>query len=169
MYKALGVVFIFLSLGVYLNKSVEEKRAEILNLKEFYKALTVLKNELKFSMPEMPHLLKKVSEKSSGKISYIFKEMEEKVTAKSDIDFFTAWESVTEGKTLFSKEASCVILNFCQNFGKKTLDIELDNIKKCENDLNELIKEESDKFKKDRKLIYTLGISIGAVIVILGI
>ena len=169
MHITLGIAMIFLSLGVFLFKTVEEKRRELLNLKEFSKALTLLKDELKYSVPELSYLLKVMQKKTSGEISYIFKEMEYKVCHESSVDFFSAWKSATDGKALFSKEVTDEISDFCKDFGKKTVDIELEKIKRCENCLDELIKEESKKFIKDKKLIYTLGISIGAVIVILGI
>ena len=167
MCKALGIVLMFLSSGVFLFKEVEEKKSKLSNLKEFIKALVILKNELKFSVPELSHLLKLMSDKTSGKISYIFKEMKNKVTSESDVDLFSSFKSVTDGRDIFSKEATDVIADFCSGFGKKTIDIEIENIKRCERDLNAIIKEESDKFIKERKLIYTLGISIGMVIVIL--
>ena len=148
MYKALGVVLIFLSLGAFLFKTVEMKKNQLLNLKEFKKALTLLKNELSFTMPEISQLLSTVSKKTSGEISYIFSAISEMLLKDSGTD---------------------EIYNFCKNFGKKTVDIEIENIKQCEKILECLINEESDKFIKDKKLIYTLGVSIGAVIVILGI
>lgn len=169
MYKALGVVLIFLSLGAFLYQTVETKKKQLLNLKEFKKALTLLKNELSFTMPEISHLLSTVSQKTSGEISYVFSRIAEKLIKDTGIDFFTAWESAVGKRILFSKEATDEIFNFCKNFGKKTVDIEIENIKQYEKILECLINEESDKFIKDKKLIYTLGVSIGAVIVILGI
>lgn len=169
MYKALGVVLIFSSLGAFLYKTVETKKTHLLNLKEFKKALTLLKNELSFTMPEIFYLLSMVSEKTSGEISYIFSEMSKILIKDSGIDFFTAWEIAVDKRTLFSKEATDEIFGFCKNFGKKTVDIEIENIKQYEKILEGIINEENDKFIKDKKLIYTLGVSIGAVIVILGI
>lgn len=169
MYKALGGVLIFLSLGVFLYEKVETKKNQLLNLKEFKKALTLLKNELSFTMPEISHLVSTISEKTSGEISYIFSTISKMLIKDSGIDFFTAWESAVGKRMLFSKEATDEIFNFCKNFGKKTVDIETENIKQYEKILECLINEESDKFIKDKKLIYTLGVSIGAVIVILGI
>lgn len=169
MYKALGVVLIFLSLGAFLFKTVETRKNQLLNLKEFKKALTLLKNELSFTMPEISQLLYTISQKTSGEISNIFNTISEILSKDSGVDFFTAWESVVGKRMLFSKEATDEIILFCKNFGKKTVDIEIENIKQCERTLECLINEESDKFIKDKKLIYTLGVSIGAVIVILGI
>ncbi len=169
MYKALGVVLIFLSLGAFLFKTVETKKTHLLNLKEFKKALTLLKNELSFTMPEISHLVSTISQKTSGEISYIFNAISEILIKDSGIDFFTAWETAVGKRMLFSKEATDEIFAFCKNFGKKTVDIEIENIKQYEKILEGIINEENDKFIKDKKLIYTLGVSIGAVIVILGI
>ena len=169
MYKALGIVLIFSSLGFFSYKTVQTKRCCLLNLREFKKALTVLKNELGFSMSEISSLCKKVSDMTSGEVSSVFKSIEKTLNENSSADFFTAWNLQTCKKQLFSKEAMAEITNFCENFGKKTIDIELENIKRCEKNLEQLNEEEREKYIKDRKLIYTFTAAIGTVIVIIGI
>lgn len=169
MYKALGIVLIFLSLGVFSFKTVQTKKQRLFNLKEFKKVLTILKNELRFSMPEISSLCKKVCDMTSGEISYIFKNIANILRENSSTDFFAAWKSQTYENQFFSKEAMGEIVNFCESFGKKTLDIELENIKRCEKNLELLQNEEREKYLKDRKLIYTFTAAIGSVIVILGI
>ena len=169
MYKALGIVLVFLSLGIFSYKTVEKKRQQLINLKEFRRALGFLKNELSFSMPEISVLCKKVSNNTAGEISSLFKSIEHKILTDSRVDFSTAWKANTDKNVLFSPDATKEILNFVENFGKKTLDIELENIKRCEKALEELTQEENDKYIKEKKLIYTFGAALGAVIVILGI
>ena len=169
MYKAMGIVLVILSSGIFSYKMVEKKRQQLVNLKEFKKALVFIKNELSFSMPEISVLCRKVSEKTEGEISHLFNEIEKMIKNDNNTDFSAAWKSITREKNLFSSDAAGEVLNFVENFGKKTLDIELENIKRSEKVSEQLIKEENDKYIKEKKLIYTFGAAIGAVVVILGI
>ena len=79
MYKALGIALVFLSLGILTYKKVEAKREHLINLKEFRKALLVLKNEMSFSIPEVPLLCEKVSSQTVGEISSVFKNIGKKL------------------------------------------------------------------------------------------
>lgn len=169
MHKALGVILIFLSLGVFSYKIAQTKKQQLYNLKEFKKALTILKNELGFSMSEVSSLCKKVSDMTSGEVSSVFKSIEKMLSENSSTDFFSAWKVSTYEKQLFPKEAMGEITYFCEGFGKRTIDIELESIKRCEKSLEQSECEEREKYLKDRKLIYTFTAAVGAVIVILGI
>lgn len=169
MCKALGIVLVFLALGVFSYKTVKVKTRHLINLKEFKRALVFIKNELSFSMPEVSVLCKMVSEKTHGEISRLFYDMGKTLASDNNTDIFAAWCENTNEKNLFCDAANREVLNFIQNFGRKTLDIELENIKATEIILEQLIQEEKDKYGKEKRLIYTLAASIGAVIVILGI
>lgn len=169
MYKALGIVLIFLSLGMFSYKTVDTKKQHLFNLKEFKRALIILENELNFSMPEISFLCKKISDMTSGEISDLFKKIVKILRDNSSMDFFTAYKSAVGQKMLFSKEVTKEILNFGESFGKKTLDIELENIKRCKKILEQTENEEREKYIKERKLIYTFTAAIGTVIFILGI
>jgi len=169
MYKALGIVLIILSSGIYSYKTVEKKRQQLTNLKEFKKALFVIHDELCFSMSEISVLCKTVSKRTKGKISHLFYQMQAMIEFDNNTDFLSAWNNSTQDENLFSNDATREVLNFVENFGKKTLDIELENIKKCEKVLEQLIESEDERYIKEKKLIYTFGAAIGAVIVILGI
>ncbi len=169
MYKALGIVLVILSSAIFSYMTVEKKRQQLTNLKELRKAFVFIKNELSFSMPEISVLCRKVSEKTEGETSHLFNEVAKMIKNDNNIDFSTAWKSSTREKNLFSPDATEEILSFVKNFGKKTLDIELENIKRFEKVLQQFTQEENEKFIKEKKLIYTLGAAIGAVVMILGI
>ena len=167
MFKALGIILIAISLGLFSYKKVDIKKQQLFNLSEIKRALAILKNELSFSMPEMSFLCKKVAEDTVGEISSLFNSIEKNLKKDSTMDFLNAWQNETLKNKLFSDEAQKEILGFCNNFGKKTIDIELENINKTEKNLEILLKDEKDKYQKDKKLIYTLGAAIGAVVVII--
>lgn len=167
MYKAFGIGLISLSLGIFSYKTVERKKQCLLNLKEFRRALKILENELSFSMSEISFICTKISDMTSGEISDLFKRIMKALKDNSSTDFFTAYKSAASQKLLFSKEVAKEVLNFCECFGKKTLDIELENIKRCQKHLEEAECEERKIYLKERKLIYTFTAAIGAVTVII--
>lgn len=169
MYKALGIALVFLSLGILTYKKVEAKREHLINLKEFRKALLVLKNEMSFSIPEVPLLCEKVSSQTVGEISSVFKNIGKIVSNDSGITFLEAWNEATKEKELFTARAEKEVLDFLKGFGKKTLEIELESIKRTQNVLDIMTEEENDIFQRDKKLTYALGTAVGLVIVILTI
>lgn len=167
MFKVLGVIFILFSLGVFTYRTVEQKKRQLTNLKEMKKAITFLKHELTFSMPEMATLCKKVAQKTEGDISKAFLNTEKIIHNDSSIDFSNAWQMTIEDKKLFSPAAEREILDFSKEFGKKTLEIELENLKKYESELHLLEENEKEKYLNDKKVTCTLGAAMGAVLVIL--
>ena len=165
MFKAVGIILILVSLGSFVLDKVENKKAIFLNFCQIKKALNFLKHELSFSTPEISKLCSKTSSHIEGEISDIFKELSDNL--KHNADFFTAWQTATKNKSLFSDNVNNIILDFVKAFGKKTLDIEIENIEKTLLALEMIETEEREKYIQDRKLIYTLGTAVGAVIIIL--
>ncbi len=169
MYKIMGIGLIALSLGSFTYLKVEQIKERFLNLKEIKRAITYLKHELSFSGDKMSVLCNKISNNVSGQIAEIFKGIAEILDGEENIDIFSAWQKMTCGKQLFSEQAEKEVSDFFKNFGKKTVEIEIENLNRTEGILEMLILEEKEKFEKDKKLIYTLGAAISAVIVILAI
>lgn len=169
MYKIVGIALVVLSSGLFTYLKVERMREQFLNLKEIKKAITYLKHELTFSGDKISGLCKKISDNTSGPIAQIFMDIAEMLDGENNIDIFSAWQSKTCDKQLFSKQTEKEISDFFKNFGKKSIEIELENIKKTEDTLQMLISEEGEKLIKDKKLIYTISAALCAVIVILAI
>ena len=169
MFKAIGLVLILISLAVFVFNKVENKKQKFLNFCEMKRAISFLKHELSFSAPELSLLCKRISDQTSGEISQVFKETKRQLEKESSIDFYTAWENAAGKRELFSEETQKIILELIKGLGKKSLDIEIENIEKTQKALETLEAEEKEKYLKERKLIYTLGTAAGAVILILAI
>jgi len=139
------------------------------NLKEIKKAITYLKQELSFSVSEISFLSKCMAENTKGEISHILGDVHTFLSEDKTLDFKDAWYKSKGDKSLFTFEAEKIVDSLFKDLGKRTLDIELENITKAEKRLEILESEEKEKYKKDKKLIYTLGVTACAVMLIVAI
>lgn len=166
MYKIIGLLLVGSALCGFLYSRVQTINEKYSNLKEMIKALTYLKQEISFSAGELGKVIREISYKAQGKVSEVFCQignmLEEKPT-----DFSSAWMAVTKGLRLFSKEAENAVVDLARNLGKKSLDIELENIQKTKEILEQIEEYEREKTFSDKKLLYTLGASAGLALVIL--
>ncbi len=169
MLKTIGVGFILISLGMFLFNKVESKRQKYLNFCEIKRAVTFLKHELSFSAPELFLICEKISNETSGEISEIFHNIHNKLKSNPTIDFGKAFKEAVKNRVLFSESVEKTVSDFARTLGKKSLDIEIENISKAQAALQMLEAEEKEKYLKDKKLIYTLGLASGAVVLILAI
>lgn len=167
MSKLMGVVLVFFSLGALLYKKVEANKRKLTNLYEIKKALINLRQEMSFSSPELPQLCKKIAKHAKGDIKELFANIKELIKSDSDLGFYDAWRMATEDKNLFSKEVLTVLSDFSYKFGQRSEEIEKENLIRATEALDNLETTEQEKFEKERKLIYTLGFSLVAFLVIL--
>ncbi len=166
MYKLTGIVMVCCALWGFLYSKVQAITSEYNNLKEMIKALTYLKQELKFSSGELGRVCKEISGRTQLQVSEIFENIAD--TLKENVcDFYQAWYETIRDKKTFSKETENALEDFAQNLGKKSLDIELENIEKTIEILSQIEEYEGEKTLKNKKLIYTLGASVGAALIIL--
>lgn len=166
MYKLTGIVMVCCALWGFLYSKVQTITSEYNNLKEMIKALTYLKQELKFSSGELGRVCKEISGRTQLQVSEIFGGIAD-ILKENVCDFYQAWYGTIRGKKIFSKETENALEEFAQNLGKKSLDIELENIEKTIEILSQIEEYEGEKTTKHKKLIYTLGASVGAALIIL--
>lgn len=166
MYKIIGLFLAGSALAGFLYVRAQSINTKYNNLKELIKALTYLKQELSFSAGELSGVFRRISEKTNSLVSQVFLNIAD-ILEERPTDFYSAWKKVTDGKGLFTKEAENLMSDFSQNLGKKSLDIELENIEKSREILMQIEEYEREKTTKDKKLTYTLGVSFGVALVIL--
>lgn len=167
MYKFIGIILVLISCGAFIMQKAETIKQKTENLKELKKAVAYLKDELKFSAPEISVLCKKMADVTDGEISLLFESSAQFLEHDEKLDFNSALIKAIKDRHLFSDEGKRLLFELSQNLGKKNLEIELKNLQKSEKDLERLLLEEEEKTKKDTKLMYTLGLSLAAVFVIL--
>ena len=167
MYKFIGIILVLISCGAFIMRKADAIKQRTKNLKELKKAVTYLKDELEFSTPEISVLCKKMADATNGEISFLFERSAQFLEQDEKSDFNSAMLSAIKDKDLFSDVGKSILLEFSQNLGKKNLEIEIKNLEKSEKDLERLVLEEEEKTKNDTKLMYTLGLSLAAVFVIM--
>lgn len=166
MYKIIGLFLTLCASWAFLYSKGQIIDKRYTNLKEMIKALTYLKQEISFSAGELGMVCKKVSHVTQGDVSAVFYEIVN-ILEENPSDFSSAWAAATDGKMMFSREAEMLLCDLAQNLGKKSLDIELENVQKAKEVLEQLKEHEKIKSAKDKKLLYTLGVSAGFALVIL--
>lgn len=169
MLKFTGLIMVVLACGSYVFTRTSAVKEKFENLCQIKSAVTYLKHEMSFSAPQINILCRKMAERTKGEVSQVLSVASDFLDQDKTLDFEKAWQKVKGTKELFSEEAESVVCDFFKNLGKKSIDIELDNIKKTEKNLEDLIIQEEEKTKKDIKLIYTLGGAACAAIVIMAI
>jgi len=166
MFKVIGIVMILVSCGIFTFSKVSVLTKKYENLKEIKKAIVCLKHELCFSVPEISVLCKVMAEKTKGEVSDVLHSAALRLEEDKTLDFETAWNDEKKNKELFSAETEKIVSTLFKDLGKMNLDIELDNIGIAEKRLEATEIEEREKYKKDKRLILTLGAALGALILI---
>ncbi len=166
MYRFVGIILVSSAFFGFLYSKGQTIGRKYENLKEMIKALTYLKQEISFSSGELFRVCRDISLKTHSDISEVFCEISN-ILEEKPMDFYSAWLTSTNKKTLFAKEVKTAVCDLAQNLGKKSLDIELENIEKTKQILEQIEEYEKEKTAKDKKLLYTLGASVGAAFLIL--
>lgn len=166
MYRLAGIILVSSAFLGFLYSKGQTISKKYENLKEMIKALTYLKQEISFSTGELFKVCRDISSKIRSDVSEVFCEIAD-ILEEKPTDFYSAWITSIDGKVLFTKEAETSVCDLAQNLGKKSLDIELENIEKTKQILEQIEEYEKEKMVKDKKLLYTLGASIGAAFLIL--
>ena len=169
MYNLRGVVMVLLAFAAFALKKAQTISGKIDNLNEMKKAVTYILDELCFSVPELSVLCKMVASQTQGDVSLVFKDVADLMSDGKNTDFYTAFKTATDEKTLFSDEGKKLALEFSKNLGKKNLEIEIKNLQNTVKSLDRLIQAEQEKSKNDTKMVYTLSMAVALAFVILTI
>ena len=116
---------------------------------------------------ELSQLLDKTAENVSGDISQVLGKIARILTTDKTMDIKSAWKKSKGSELLLSDEAKKITEDYFYNIGTKSLDIEIEKTEKTISAFELLDKEEREKMTKDKKLLYTVGASVAAAIVIL--
>jgi stage III sporulation protein AB len=166
MFKLAGIIMIVLSCGGYVFSRAQSIKEKCENLRQIKQAITYIKHEMSFSAPQIDVLAEKCAQNTKGEVSEVFSKCRELLDKDKTLDFYRAWHKAKANRDFLSEEADNVVCEFFKNLGKKSIEIELDNIKKTEEILAGLLLSEEEKTKKDAKLTYTLGGAVSAAVII---
>ena len=170
MLKALGIVMILFASVMFSYMKVDEMKQKYQNLKQMKKALSMMKSEISFSSRELSEAAGELSASLSGDMAFFFKNVSQYLAENETADFGQAWEaakSVFAQKPFLSAAADKTMTDFSQRAGKMSREIELENIEKTLEAIDNTLEDEREKYTKNRKLIFTLGIAAGLAVLIL--
>ena len=83
------------------------------------------------------------------------------------MDMKQLWETSGGRNLLLPESAKKVTDELIYNIGKKELETEIEKIESAIVSLEQIETEEREKTQKDKKLLYTVGASVAAAVVIL--
>lgn len=169
MFKTLGILMVVLSVFAFTYSKAEDMKRRLENVKQLKRGLGIIKNEIMFSSREMGETAYELSKALDGEIAEIFGAVFEKMSADTHKSFGQAWsEEIEKCEKKPVSDTSLKIMNdFASMAGKMSKDIELENIEKSIELLDEETKEETENYTKNRKLIFSLGGISGISVLIL--
>lgn len=166
MPKIVGMLLLIISAISCICNQLCTKKEKVENLREMRRAILYITQEIQFSMSDVSTLCEKTAQIIKGEVSNIFNSIADILNAESNTDFYTAWKKVCGEKEFFSEKAEIVLSELFCEFGKKSLEAEVENMKRARHILEETEKEEEKKYHSDRKLICTLGVSACCAVII---
>ena len=134
-------------------------------LKEFKNALNMFENKIKFTYEDIPTVFKDISKKINGNVGNIFKNASEKM---QNMQAGEAWEYALENTYTSLKKADIdIIKGLGRMLGKTDLSGQISEIKLVNNFIDAQIEDAKQEKDKNYKMYKTLGIVVGATIVII--
>ncbi|MBD7910021.1 MULTISPECIES: stage III sporulation protein SpoIIIAB [Clostridium] len=162
------VILIFCTSVGYIYGESFRKRYVI--LKESYKCITILQNEVVFNNTPLPEAFMDVASKTKEPMNVLLNRVSEKLSKGTECDVYSAFKSEftsLENDFFFAREDKSVLEDFVRSLGEsgvygqeKIFKLSLENLK-----IN--IEEAYELGKKNTKLYRYLGICIGVMISIL--
>ncbi|MDS0527330.1 stage III sporulation protein AB [Clostridium sp. SHJSY1] len=162
------VIFSFCTLTGYIYGESFRKRYEV--LKESYKCITILENEVVFNNTPLPEAFMDISNKTKEPLSLLLSCVSEKLTNGTEYDVYSAFKKTYadfDKEFFYEREDKSVLEDFIKTLGgsgvygqEKIFKLSLNNLK-----IN--IDEAYELSKKNTKLYRYLGICVGIMISIL--
>ena len=163
--KFIFLIFIFFTssiIGLNISKKYSEREKE---LKQFFQALTIFEEKIKFTYEPIPDVFFDISENFDAPLKDIFYNASEKMQSESASE---AWEdAIDESKNNLTKEDKASIKALAKMLGKTDLDGQVSEIRLTKQFIKTKIEEAEFQRNKNEKLYKTLGITFGLTIVII--
>lgn len=150
------------SVGILISKKYVYRVKE---LKEFKTFLNVLKNKIKFTYEPLGEIFKEVSNNFDNNVSNILKNASKNMQ-KNNVE--KAWKMALEtGSTNILKEDKEILLTLGKLLGKTDVNGQISQIDQTSEFLEEQIEKAEKERIKNEKLYKTLGMTVGAGLVII--
>lgn len=163
--KFIFLIFIFLTssiIGINISRKYSERVKE---LKQFFQALTIFEEKIKFTYEPIPDVFFDISENFDDPLKNIFYNASEKMQSMSASE---AWEdAIDESKNNLTRDDKSSIKALAKMLGKTDLDGQVSEIRLTKQFIKTKIEEAEFQKNKNEKLYKTLGITFGLTIVII--
>lgn len=163
--KMMLFILLFISttlIGILIAKKYRERENELKEIKTF---LNILKTKIKFTYEPLGEILKEISNNFSDNVSCMLKNASNKMkknTAKE------AWERAVKDSDLnILKEDKEILANLGKLLGRTNLEGQVSQIEQTSEFMEYQIKKAETERTKNEKLFKTLGMLVGAGLIIL--
>ena len=166
-YLVLAIVFLICTYIGFIVGDNYKKRSD--NLKEFQKAVMLLNNDVLFSNIPLAESLTSVSNKVSGDLANMFKEIAKVLQEGNAISVFHTFNSIYEKYEHllnFKKEDYNIAADFFRTLGETGVYGQEKIFKMASDQIKNNYQEAEKEAKVNIKMCRTLGICAGALIVI---
>lgn len=169
MLKAIGIlVIIIAAIGWAYGKSMEQA-LQVHELKQFNKGLSLLKSGIDYDAVCIPVLMEQIGNHTEGETACFFLIMHRTLSEYQKKSFWEIWEQ--QSAKLCEKLKMPGILNDTVKqlggyIGSNDRSMQIVQIQKVIDELEEYQQEITRKYRNDRKVNYALATAIGAMTVI---
>lgn len=162
------VIFTFCSTIGYIYGDSFRKR--FIQLKESYKGITLLQNEIIYNNTPLPEALEDISRKMKSPMEYLLNTVANRLSTGAEGNVYSNFREVYKGvekELYFEKEDKSIFEDFLKSLGESGIYGQEKIFKLALENLRGNIDEASELAKKNTKLYRYLGICFGAMISIL--
>jgi stage III sporulation protein AB len=170
MLKVLGAVLILMATSKIGFDSARQLRKRPRQIQELRSGLAILKTEINYGTRPLAEAFERIAEASSGELKPVFLEASRNLKSSDGKSTYECLKSAIEEKwkkTVMGEEEKGIVLKLCQVLGSSNrwdqlhhLDLAQENLQMEENKA----REEQETYEK---MVKTLGVLSGALLVIL--
>ncbi len=168
--KILGGIFLMASAAAVGFLKADELKERINRLSELKRMMVLLQGELRFHRAVLSEAFENVSEHMNVPFSVCLKEMSRKLEKRDSGDFCTVWSEMSEillKEAGFEKKDREILDTLGSSLGYLDLTMQTETLNLAILQADEAIKHAKEQFAEKGKLYQTMGVTVGALLVLL--
>ncbi len=168
--KVLGGIFLLASAAAIGFLKADELKERINHLSEVKRMMILLQGELRFHRAVLSEAFENVSEHMNAPFSVCLKEMSAKMEKRDSGDFYTVWSEMSEmllKEMKLEKKDRVILDTLGSSLGYLDLTMQTETLNLAIIQADEAIKHAKEQFVEKGKLYQTMGVTVGALLVLL--
>lgn len=165
MIRIVGILLIFLtsaSVGMFLSNNIKNKRERLIKERKMLEEISIM---IRFNSLTLKEI---VSELEGTEVFDDFKFLKKlKIILIGVVSFPSAWEQSVKEDDILSESEKKLLIEIGYSLGTSDIDGQLSTLNIYKIRFDELIEEESEKYRVKGKMYRSLGVMFGAMIGIL--